>query len=440
MYKEFYGFTTYPFSLTPDPQFLYLSKKHENCLHYLSYNLERGHGLIVLTGKIGTGKTLILNILVKSLDEKTHRAYIVNPKLEFYDILGYICQAFGLESAGKSKMELLINLKNFLLMCEKTNEKAVIIIDEAQDLSVDILEELRLLTNFESHEKKLLQIILVGQPQLEYVLKLPQLTQLAQRIGFNCQLFPMNYYETKGYIEKRLAVAGAMYPIFTSRAMKKIFAYSKGIPRVINLIGDTALLFGCGDGKRKIGHLIIKQVMKELNLYTPEKSISYYTNQNRDENGPHASGIVSHRDTIPLGFSVPSCGPEGMEQVEKYQSQRDSGRRGRLALVAGLTSLSLLGAGFVLQSSLTSGKLREYTANSYQELGLSYCKAPACVNHRGRCVQRPLWSSKAPAGVNHPSYRKARVGVNHPFYRKARGFTHCQTECNGCRLLSSANT
>ena len=364
MYKEFYGFTTYPFSLTPDPRFLYLSKKHENCLHYLLYSLERGHGLIVLTGKIGTGKTLLLNLLVESLNEKTRRAHIVNTKLEFIDILKQISQEFGLESTAKSKIELLTNLKNFLFMCEKTNEKAVIIIDEAQDISVEVLEELRLLTNFETHEKKLLQIILVGQPQLEYRLKLPQLTQLAQRIGINCQLFPMNYYETKGYIEKRLAVAGAMYPIFTSQAMKKIFAYSKGIPRVINLICDTALLLSFCDEKRKIERTIIKQVMKELNLYIPEKSISHYTSQKRDENGPYANGITSHRDMTPLGLSVPYGGAEGMERVEQWQSQRDSGRRYRLALVAGLTSLSLLGSGFVLQSSLTSGKLREYIANS----------------------------------------------------------------------------
>jgi type II secretory pathway predicted ATPase ExeA len=395
MYKEFYGFTTYPFSLTPDPQFLYLSKKHENCLHYVLYSLERGHGLIVLTGKIGTGKTLLLNLLVKSLNEKTHRAHIVNTKLEFIDILKHISQEFGLESTGKSKIELLTNLKNFLLICEKVNEKAVIIIDEAQDLAVDVLEELRLLTNFESHEKKLLQIILVGQPQFEYILKLPQLTQLAQRIGFNCQLFPMNYYETKGYIDKRLAVAGSMYPIFTSRAMKKIFAYSKGIPRVINLICDTALLLGSGDEKRKIGCTIIKQAMKELNLYIPEKSISHYTNQKRDENGPHVNGITSRRDTTPLGFSVLSHGADGMEQVEKGQSQRDSGRRYRLALVAGLTSLSLLGVGFVLQGSLTSGKLREYTANLVsrsrtvllQSLGM---REPPLLPHSSDMREPPL--------------------------------------------------
>src|SRR5262245_50803705 len=127
MYKEFYGFTTYPFSLTPDPQFLYLSKTHENCLRCLLYNLERGQGLIILTGKIGTGKTLLLNTIVKSFDEKTHIAFLVNSKLDFTSILAYISQIFGLENAGNSKVELLTNLKNFLLTCKKTNEKIIII-------------------------------------------------------------------------------------------------------------------------------------------------------------------------------------------------------------------------------------------------------------------------------------------------------------------------
>jgi hypothetical protein len=200
----------------------------------------------------------------------------------------------------------------------------------------------------------------------------------------------MNYYETKGYIEKRLAVAGAIYPIFTSRAIKKIFVSSEGIPRVINLICDTALLFGAGAEKRQIGRTIIKQVMKELNLYIPEKSISHSTNQKRDENGSHASGITSHRDTIPSGFSIPSWDPEGMEQVEKWQSQRASRRRGRLALVAGLTCLSLLGAEFVLPSSLTGGKLREYIVNTVS---------------RSRAVLSPS------SGVREPSLSPPSPGV-----------------------------
>jgi general secretion pathway protein A len=364
MYKEFYGFTTYPFSLAPDPEFLYLSKKHENCLRYLLYSLERGHGLIVLTGKIGTGKTLLLNILMKSLDENTHKVFLANSKLEFLDILRYVSHALGVESSGISKAELLINLENFLRTCEQKNEKVVIILDEAQNFPVDALEEVRLLTNFEYQGRKLLQIILTGQQQLEDVLHLPQLTQLTQRIGFNCQLLPLDYPETKCYIEKRLAIAGCVQPLFTEQAVKQIFVYSKGIPRVINLISDTALLFGFGDDTRTIGRAIIRQVMQELNLYTPEKPIRPAPIHKRDEQMPHASDIPAPRDMPPLESSVPSRAPEGMEQGEQRQNQRDARRPRRLALIAGLTSCSLLGAWLLLQSTLTGRKLGAYAANS----------------------------------------------------------------------------
>src|SRR5262245_5684079 len=364
MYKEFYGFTTYPFSLAPDPEFLYLSKKHENCLRYLLYSLERGHGLIVLTGKIGTGKTLLLNILMKSLDENTHKVFLANSKLEFLDTLRYVSHALGVESSGISKAELLINLENFLRTCDQKHEKVVIILDEAQNFSVDALEEVRLLTNFEYQGRKLLQIILTGQPQLEHVLHLPQLTQLTQRIGFNCQLLPLDYPETKDYIEKRLAIAGCVQPLFTEQAVKQIFVYAKGIPRVINLISDTALLFGFGDDTRTIGRTIIRQVMQELNLYTPEKSIRPAPSHKYDEQGPRANGITASRDRLPFEGPLPTLGPEGLEQGEQRQSQRAVGRRRRLALVAGLASVSLLGAGFVLQSSLAGRKLGEYTTTS----------------------------------------------------------------------------
>lgn len=364
MYKEFYGFTAYPFSLPPDPQFFYLSKKHENCLRYLLYSLERGHGLIVLTGKIGTGKTLLLNILMKSLDEKTHKVFLANSKLEFLDILKYISHTFGIESTGISKGELLIALENFLLTCEKKTEKVVIILDEAQNFSVDMLEEVRLLTNFEHHGQKLLQIILVGQPQLEHVLQLPQLTQLTQRIGFNCQLLPLNDSETKSYIETRLAIAGSVQPLFTARAIKEVFAHSKGIPRVINLISDTALLFAFGDETRTIGHGIIREVMQELNLYIPEKPVRHATIHQRDEHVAHTSDIPEPRDMFPFEGSVPSGGPEGMEQGEPRQSQHDARRPRRLALFVGLASLSLFGIGLALQSLLTGSQLGAYMANS----------------------------------------------------------------------------
>ncbi|HEY5865561.1 MAG TPA: AAA family ATPase [Candidatus Tectomicrobia bacterium] len=321
MYKEFYGFTTYPFSITPDPQFLYLSKKHETCLHDLLYSLKRGHGFIALTGQTGTGKTLLLKVLEQSLDERTHVALLVNSALDSCDILRHTCHELKLDITGKSKIELLSNLENILLTSEKINEKFVIIIDEAQNLSVDVLENLRLLSNFENSGKKVLQIILAGDQQLEERLQSEELAKLRQCLDRHCFLLPMEDYETQSYIERRLLVAGVTRPVFTSRAMKNIFLHSKGIPRLINLICDNALLCGFGHEKRKLGHDIIQQVVQDL-----------------------------HLDVI--------------EQVETSQSRQDFRRAKRLALLTGLVSLSLLGAGFVLRTSLTDGKLKEERARA----------------------------------------------------------------------------
>ena len=321
MYKEFYGFTTYPFSITPDPQFLYFSKNHGSCLRYLLYSLSQGHGLIVLTGETGTGKTLLLKHLTKYLEEKIHIAFLANSTLDSNDVLSYISHELGLDITGKSKFEMLLSLKKFLLALDIVNEKVLIIIDEAQCLSIATLENLRQLTNFEDSGKKVLQIILAGQAYLEDILRSPELTQLNQRIGFRCCLMPMDYYETQGYIEKRLAVSGVTDPIFTSRAIKSIFVCSKGVPRVINFICDNALIFGFVHRKRKIGSAIIQQVAQELHL-------------------------------------------DGMEQIEKQQSQSVFRRARRLVLMTGIVSLSLLGVGFVLQPALTGGKLREQTGES----------------------------------------------------------------------------
>jgi general secretion pathway protein A len=344
MYKEFYGFTTYPFSLTPDPQFLYPSGPYRQCWYYLLYGLEQEHGLLALIGDIGTGKTFLLNTLMTRLGEKTHVAFLVHSSLAYMDILRYASQEFGLETTGKSKAELLTNLENFLLTCAMKNEKAVLIIDDAQNLSVDVLEELRLLTNFESHEKKLLQIILAGQLQLEDKLKLPELAQLNQRLGFYGRLTPMNYHETKGYIEKRLAIAGVVYPIFTPKAIKKIFVYSKGVPRVINQLCDLAL-YGFINGKHEIGPTMIQQVMQEFNFSTPTHSMRRSTRSRSDAQGVHANSIRRPR---------------------------------RLALVAGMVAFSLLSAGVVLQARRM---LRADTTRSGP--------SPAVVS-----PQQPAWSDQ----------------------------------------------
>jgi general secretion pathway protein A len=348
MYKAFYGLTAYPFALTADPRFFYPSDTHENCLRHVLYSLEREQELIVITGDVGTGKTLLLNTLIQSLEKKTHVVFLVHSKLDFLGLLQYVLQEIGLETSGKYKNELLINLKNFLISCAILGEKFILIIDEAQNLSVEVLEELRLLINFEKSGKGLLQIILVGQPQLENMLQLPELTHLVQRVSLRCRLLPLNYSETKGYIEKRLSVAGATYPIFTDRAIEEVFVHSQGIPRVINLICDLAFCLGCSTEKRQIWPIIIKLAVKELSLSAPQKA-------------------RSHRIM--------------------YCSRR--------AVVAGLVIFSLFGVGIVWQNPLLRRKLREFTVQSGPD--------PLAAS-----LQRPAWREQ-PILPRRPAWREQPI-------------------------------
>ena len=327
MYKEFYGFTTYPFALTPDTQFLYPSENFQDCLFYLLHGLQREYGILLMTGAIGTGKTFLLHTLIRKLDEKTHAAFIMNSALNSFEILQYASKEFKLEITGQSKAELLLNLREFLFTHAMTNEKAVLIIDEAQNLSVEVLEEIRLLTNFENNDKKLMQIILSGQVQLEEKLKLPELTQFSQRVGLSCRLLPLNYEETKAYIENRLSIAGVKAPLFTSKAIKKIHVLSKGIPRVINIICDLALSSGLTDKTREIGPTIIQEVMQDLHVYTPEQLRRRH--------------MRPHRDTA-------------VGRAHRFRRPR------RVAVMAALVGVSLLGAGALWQSPLVSHKLKEY--------------------------------------------------------------------------------
>src|SRR5262245_4611905 len=327
MYKEFYGFTTYPFALTPDTQFLYASENFKDCLFYLLHGLLREYGILVMTGAIGTGKTFLLHTLIQKLDEKTHAAFIVNSALNSFEILQYVSKELKLEITGQSKAELLLNLREFLFTHAMANEKVILIIDEAQNLSVEDLEEIRLLTNFENENKKFIQVILSGQVQLEEKLKLPELTQLSQRVGFSCRLMPLNYKEIKAYIENRLSIAGATESLFTSKAIKAIYVHSKGIPRVINIICDLALLLGFIDGRREIEHTTIQEVMQDLNVYTPEQLRRRHTRPQRDP------------DVV---------------RTRHFRRPR------RLALLAALVVVSLLGVGALWQSPLVSQKLKEY--------------------------------------------------------------------------------
>jgi general secretion pathway protein A len=364
MYKEFYGFTTYPFALTPDTHFLYSSPNFKDCLFYLLHGLQRGYGILVITGAIGTGKTFLLHTLLQKLDEKTHTAFLVNSALNPVEILQYASKAFQLEITGQSKAELLFNFRKFLCTHAMTDEKVILIIDEAQNLSVEVLEEIRLLSNFENAAKKFIQIILSGQVQLEEKLKRPELTQLSQRVSFSCRLMPLNYQETKNYIENRLSLAGGMEPLFTAKALKAIYAHSKGIPRVINIICDLALLCGFIDETREIGPTTIREVMQNLNVYTPEQARRRYTHLPGDTAVGHARRVRRPR---------------------------------RHAWMAALVVGSLLGAGALWHSLLVRHKLQESLTRSEP--------SPAIVVSPSPAYREPPLLPQSPAGDAPPPSR-----------------------------------
>ena len=265
MYKPFFGFKERPFKLVPDPAFLYLGRSHEEALGHLNYAVRQGDGFVIITGEVGTGKTTICRMFLERLDESSEAAYIFNPKLDSIQLLKTINDEFGIDSSGGNTKDLIDNLNDFLMRITAEGKKAIILIDEAQNLSKEVLEQLRLLSNLETTTSKLLQIILVGQPELDEMLDSFELRQLAQRITLNCRLHPLTYKETREYIAHRIRIAshreGAK---FTRNACRAIYRYSKGIPRVINIACDRALLTAYSRSKKKITVNIAMSAISEL--------------------------------------------------------------------------------------------------------------------------------------------------------------------------------
>jgi general secretion pathway protein A len=265
MYNQFYGFREKPFEITPDPRFLYLSESHKEALAHLTYAVRERKGFTVITGEVGTGKTTLVQTVLSRLDGNTKTAYIFNPKLGSTDFLHYVCEDLGLKGQNKSKGQYISQLHHFLLACYSRNENVVLIIDEAQALDPKLLEEVRLLTNLETSKCKLLQVILMGQPELNEILSLPQFRQLKQRVSLRYHLQTLNKEETRNYIKKRLRIAGAVdQNFFTPKALNEICRYSKGIPRLINIVCDNALLTGYATDQKVIGDRIIHEVIHNL--------------------------------------------------------------------------------------------------------------------------------------------------------------------------------
>jgi len=268
MYERFYGFRERPFSLTPDPSYLYPSRVHREALSHLRYGIEGHAGFTVITGEIGCGKTTLLQTVLRSLDRKTSISRLMNTMLDSRDLLEAIMLDFGLDPGpGRSKPYLIRDLAQFLVDERKAGRLTLLIIDEAQNLSVSALEEVRMLSNFETEKSKLLQIVLVGQPNLRDLLARHDLEQLRQRVTVSYHLEPLTAEETHAYVNHRLRHASVGAPLTFPRPVTDlIHVYSRGVARTINVIADAVLLYGYGSDKRQIDLELTNEVVSDLGL------------------------------------------------------------------------------------------------------------------------------------------------------------------------------
>lgn len=269
MYKRFYNLQRNPFEITPDPSFLFTTRRHNEALATLYYGVRRHKGFVVLTGEVGTGKTLLIRSLLQILKlSNVHYAYVFNSRLASMEFLQYVAGDFRLPIAGKNKSELLLELSSFVISRFKKGLTTVLVVDEAHHLAEEVLEEIRLLTNLETAEEKLLQILLVGQPELDEKLDLVNLRQLKQRIALRSQLHALELEETEGYIRRRMQVAGNTNSdeLFPFETVLEIHRQSRGIPRLINTLCENALIYGYARQAAKLTPQMIEEIASDFRL------------------------------------------------------------------------------------------------------------------------------------------------------------------------------
>jgi len=276
MYKRFFGLQANPFNVNPDPRYLFLTKYTEEALACLTYGIQSRKGFVLLTGEVGTGKTTLINKLLSWLrQQRVATAFVFNSMMDVPQFLDYMMTDFGIPSSSREKSQIVLHFNNWLLERYRAGENAVLIIDEAQNLSDEVLEEIRLMTNLETFTEKLLQIVLVGQPELDDKLRRPQLRQLRQRVMLRAKTQPLLLQETSAYIAQRLRIAGSNgQEIFTPEALSAIHRYSHGIPRVVNLICEHCLINVFADQQRVVTVDAVKAVAHDFELEGNGSSVS----------------------------------------------------------------------------------------------------------------------------------------------------------------------
>ena len=300
MYKEFFGLRANPFNVNPDPRYLFLTRHTEEALACLTYGIQSRKGFVLLTGEVGTGKTTLINKLLEWLRlQQVATAFIFNSRMNVPQFLDYMMADFGIPCDSKSKSQILQRLYNWLLDRYRAGETAVLIVDEAQNLTDEVLEEIRMLTNLETFTEKLLQIVLVGQPELETKLKQPQLRQLRQRLTLRAKPHPLTLEETKAYVQQRLRIAGSDgRQIFDGEALNAVHKYSNGIPRVVNLLCEHCLVSAFVDQKPTIHEGVVDAVARDFDL---------------------SDNIASGAMTVP---AAPPAGTPGAERFDLVEALR----------------------------------------------------------------------------------------------------------------------
>ncbi len=345
MYTKHFGLTEEPFSIAANPRFLYMSASHREALGHLLYGIGSDSGFVLLTGEVGTGKTTVCRCLLQQLPENTEVAYILNPKVSAIEMLGGICDEIGVAypASSNSIKELVDAINRHLLRRHADGKQTVVIIDEAQNLSFDVLEQLRLLTNLETDERKLLRIILIGQPELASMLASPELKQVEQRITARYYLKPLQRSEIGAYVSHRLAVAGRRKVIFPPRILPKLYAKTRGIPRLINVICDRAMLGAYVNSQTRVNSQVLNKAAEEVQgrpgrpgwlipgtvlasvllVGVATAAVYFYENPGRIPGLLMPSSAVTFADRLPLRNAVPEI-DESRDVSDEMEAQQQA--------------------------------------------------------------------------------------------------------------------